>query len=42
MVIIFTMVSSSYGYNKIINEITKKRTICTDDEARRKPENNNK
>ena len=34
MVTIFTMVTSSYGYNKIINEITKKSTICTDDEAR--------
>ena len=37
MVTIFTMVTSSYGYNKIINEITKKKkesTICTDDEAR--------
>ena len=26
--------ASSYGYNKIINEIITKSNICTDDKAR--------
>ena len=33
-VLVFTMKVPTYGYNKIINEITTKSTICTDDEAR--------